>query len=181
MCQSSCPYSVNVFNWKHPDDRQYYDWKGREGDGTYGTGSAVDRVGEENIPPYRNPDLEQKYGGRLVAGSGHYVGVMEKCTWCVHRVEKGLKPACVANCPGRVLHFGDLDDQNSEISKLLAKQPHFRLLDEIGTEPNVFYLGRPPPDEDVRLIESVARDIELPTSNKLSTKMKERIRNVVKL
>ena len=52
----------------------------------------------------------------------------------------GLDPACVAVCPTRCMHFGDLDDPNSEISRLLASRAHHALLPAAGTEPRIFYL-----------------------------------------
>lgn len=160
-CEVACPYGVNVFNWKHPKDGQYYDWKGGEGISLYGKGSVREYVGEA-IPPYKNPDLDKKYGQekRLVAGSGHFIGVIEKCTWCVHRVEKGLEPACVANCPVHALRFGDLDDPNSEVSKFLGDKKSFRLLEEIGTEPRVYYVGSPPPLGEARLIDIVSHEVK---------------------
>jgi molybdopterin-containing oxidoreductase family iron-sulfur binding subunit len=151
-CEISCPYSVNSINLKRPEENQYFDWSNGEGDNVYGEGKMSDYVGD-NVPPYSNPDLEELYGedNKLVAGGGHYQGVIEKCTWCIHRVEKGLDPACVANCPAFAMAFGDLDDPESEVSKVLTKKPHFRLLEEIGTEPRVFYLGQPPPTSHVRV------------------------------
>lgn len=152
-CIVACPYSVNHFNWKKPARNQYFDWK-VDGRDEYGTGGVQDEIGDA-IPPYKNPDHQKLYGlpgqeKRLVAGSGHYLGVTEKCTWCVHRLDKGLVPACVANCPAFVLNFGDLNDPNSTVSRLLAKKPSFRLLEELGTEPSVYYIGRPPPTEAAR-------------------------------
>ncbi len=144
ICAVACPYGVNNFNWKKPSANQYYDWKHLEGEDTYGSGSIQDEIKEDALP-YRNPDHDRLYGGRLVSGSGHNSGIMEKCTFCVHRVDKGMLPACVANCPVKTLHFGDLDDPNSEVSHLLGHKPSFRLLDEVGTQPSVFYIGAPQP------------------------------------
>lgn len=59
----------------------------------------------------------------------------------LHRIEKGLEPACVQNCPVHALHFGDISDPNSEVSRLLVEKQHFRLLEEANTKPTVFYLG----------------------------------------
>jgi len=73
--------------------------------------------------------------------SGHHKGVMEKCTFCVHRVEQGRDPACVANCPATALIFGDLEDPQSNVSTHLKEKPHQRLLEEVGTEPRVYYAG----------------------------------------
>lgn len=131
-CEVACPYGVNYFNWKIPADNYYIDWR-REGNPA------------QVIPPYKNPDFDKKYGKeeRRVAGGGQYVGVVEKCTWCVHRIEKGLQPACVANCPVSALRFGDLADPNSEVSRLLTMKRSVRLLEERGTEPRVYYIGGP--------------------------------------
>ncbi|MFA3782670.1 4Fe-4S dicluster domain-containing protein [Melioribacteraceae bacterium 4301-Me] len=76
------------------------------------------------------------YGARYI----HPDGYADKCTFCNHRVEKGEDPACVAVCPTHSMYFGDLDDPNSEVSKLLNSREHHTILPEIGTEPKIFYL-----------------------------------------
>lgn len=68
-------------------------------------------------------------------------GVMEKCTMCKERVDRGDKPMCVAACPPRARVFGDLDDPESEISKLRAQGNVEILLEDKGTRPQVFYLA----------------------------------------
>jgi Fe-S-cluster-containing dehydrogenase component len=70
----------------------------------------------------------------------HPEGYADKCTFCVHRVEQGLQPACVAVCPTRCMYFGDLDDPRSEVRRLLASRKHHALLTEAGTRPRIFYL-----------------------------------------
>ena len=70
----------------------------------------------------------------------HPKGYADKCTFCIHRVEGGLQPACVAVCPTRCMYFGDLDDSRSEVSLLLASRKHHALLPEAGTRPRIFYL-----------------------------------------
>ena len=70
----------------------------------------------------------------------HPGGYADKCTFCVHRVKDGLPPACVAVCPTRCMYFGDLDDPDSEVSRLLASRLHRALLPEAGTGPRVFFL-----------------------------------------
>ncbi len=70
----------------------------------------------------------------------HPDGYADKCTFCIHRVERGLDPACVSVCPAHCMHFGDLDDSRSEVSRLLASRNHHALLPEAGTNPNIFYL-----------------------------------------
>jgi Fe-S-cluster-containing dehydrogenase component len=150
-CEVACPYGVNSFNWKRPHQNYYLDWTDREARGALAaaTGGAV--------PPYRNPDLDRAYGPerRRTAGGGRLRGVIEKCTFCVHRVERGLLPACVTNCPAFALHFGDLDDPASSVSRLLGRRPHFRLLEDAGTEPRVFYLGQRPPGAEAHQVEEV--------------------------
>jgi Fe-S-cluster-containing dehydrogenase component len=70
----------------------------------------------------------------------HPDGYVDKCTFCDHRVEDGLNPACVSVCPTNCMHFGDLDDPDSEISKLIAKRDGYTLLPEAGTAPQIYYL-----------------------------------------
>lgn len=150
-CEIACPYGVNYFEWKHPEENQYIDWQDAD------AAAALAGITGGAIPPYKNPDLEEAYGAeqRKVAGAGHKKGVALKCTFCVHRVEQGLKPACVAACPAFALHFGDLDDPNSEPSQILARNASFRLKEELGTKPRVYYIGQPSPSETAREIEAV--------------------------
>ncbi len=70
----------------------------------------------------------------------HPDGYVDKCTFCDHRVEEGLDPACVSVCPTTCMHFGDLDNPDSEISKLINSRENFTLIPEAGTAPQIFYL-----------------------------------------
>ena len=70
----------------------------------------------------------------------HPDGYADKCTFCIHRVEKGQDPACVSVCPTHCMHFGDLDDPESEVSRLLASRRHHAVLPEAGTRPRIFFL-----------------------------------------
>ena len=72
---------------------------------------------------------------------GHKLGVSEKCTFCMHRVERGEQPACVEACAQSARHFGDLNDPQSEVSRLVAFRHAFSLLKDLGTDPSVFYLS----------------------------------------
>jgi Fe-S-cluster-containing dehydrogenase component len=85
-------------------------------------------------------------------------GVVEKCTFCIHRIDAGLEkglmpgadreatPACVNICPVGARTFGNLKDPNSRVSQLIASNPTLRLRDELGTETSVYYI---PPKEGI--------------------------------
>ncbi|TEU19323.1 MAG: 4Fe-4S dicluster domain-containing protein [Anaerolineales bacterium] len=133
MCIAACPYEVRYFNWRDPQ------WP-------------------EPMDRYRNPDQgpPQPTGGR----GGPDVrprGVVEKCTFCVHRLEKAkrkaqkehrelteqevtLLPACNQTCPASARYFGDLDNPKSTVSQLARSARAFSLLEDLGTEPKVIYL-----------------------------------------
>ena len=73
-------------------------------------------------------------------------GVMKKCTRCVDRIynenlePEDRQPACVRACPTGARHFGDLGDENSDVSKLVAERGGFNLLEEFGYKPVNKYL-----------------------------------------
>jgi Fe-S-cluster-containing dehydrogenase component len=50
-------------------------------------------------------------------------GYIDKCTFCHHRVDQGLDPACVSSCPTHCMHFGVLSDAGSLVSRLLRTRP----------------------------------------------------------
>lgn len=77
------------------------------------------------------------YDARFVNPVTH---VADKCTFCVHRIEKGLQPACVQTCLGRARIFGDLNDKKSEIYSYASKNPVKQLNPSTGNEPSVLYV-----------------------------------------
>jgi len=117
-CQVACPYNARVFNWQDPTKLQ---------------NSYVPRWGVPEIPRRSR-------------------GVVEKCTFCAQRIDRGLAnsqvpgvdhdatPACVNACPVGARLFGDLNDPNSQVSKALAQRRSFRLREDLGTSPRVYYL-----------------------------------------
>ena len=119
-CMAACPYTVKSFNWHRP----YW---------------------PQEMASAMNPDV-----------SVRPAGIVEKCTFCIHRLQKAKETAaaenrdlqegdyvvaCQESCPTKAISFGDLDDPNSEVSKLKRSPRAFRLLEELGTEPKVYYLS----------------------------------------
>ncbi|HEX9008920.1 MAG TPA: hypothetical protein VF804_01030, partial [Holophagaceae bacterium] len=83
-------------------------------------------------------------------------GVMEKCTFCVQRIEDGkirakgedrplrdgeITPACAVSCPSDAIVFGDLKDPNSKVSQLVKANRSFKVLEELGVKPAITYLA----------------------------------------
>ena len=85
--------------------------------------------------PLRDPDFN--YGDKDVPV--RLKGVAEKCTMCKERTDRGDEPMCVVCCPTRARTFGDLDDSDSEVSRLIREKNAYVLLEEQGTRPQVHY------------------------------------------
>jgi molybdopterin-containing oxidoreductase family iron-sulfur binding subunit len=113
-----------------------------------GTGACVSACPYGNI--YLNPEEQWYFPDD--SPHEHYAksrlenGKSKKCTYCAHRLDQGLEPACVVSCPAGARIFGDLDDPNSKVSQHLFMQKEqtrrepFRLLEELGTDPSTRYL-----------------------------------------
>lgn len=89
-------------------------------------------------PQYYYPEGPTAYEEKRV--TRHQTNVVMKCNFCRERVVEGKDPACVANCPTTARIFGDLDDPNSTVSKLIKERGGFPLHPELGTRPSVYYL-----------------------------------------
>lgn len=70
----------------------------------------------------------------------HQKHTVEKCTFCYQRQARGEVPACMDLCPARARFWGDLDDPDSDVSKLLREREYMQLLPEMGTKPSTYYL-----------------------------------------
>jgi len=77
------------------------------------------------------------YGSRYI---NEETGCADKCTWCYHRITKGLKPACVEVCPTGTRQFGDMKKDDDPVRQQLETQPVTVLQPNLLTEPNTFYL-----------------------------------------
>jgi Fe-S-cluster-containing dehydrogenase component len=121
-CEVACPYGARSFNWE----------------AFTGPNPAV--------PEWGQPEVERRPRG-----------VVEKCSFCYHRIDRGLAngllpgvdrdatPACVGVCPTGARLFGDLNDPESNVSQILRNHNSFRLREDLGTGPRVYFL---PPDSE---------------------------------
>jgi len=128
FCEANCPYKVRRFNWfAYAGEQAYAD-----------EGAA--------LKAQHNPDVSAR--GR---------GVMEKCNYCLQRITRARRTAqkenrhvaegemvtaCQAACPTRAIHFGDLTNPESEVSRLRHDPRHYTLLEQLNTKPRTTYLKR---------------------------------------
>jgi len=126
-CANNCPYKVRRFNWFQYSDNDKFDF------------NMNDDLGKMVL----NPDVVVRSRG-----------VMEKCTMCVHRIQRGkldakkegrlmkdgdVITACAAACDTGAMVFGDALNKDSELSKVKEGPRSYFLLEEIGTNPSVVY------------------------------------------
>jgi molybdopterin-containing oxidoreductase family iron-sulfur binding subunit len=141
-CSNNCPYKVRRFN--------YFDYHQRPLDQLW-SGPLAPQGMPETLKLQKNPDVSVRMRG-----------VMEKCTYCVQRIERakiGMKvaaggsppgkipdgtviPACAQACPAEAIVFGDLSDPASKVSRIKNQSRNYDLLGELNTKPRTSYLGR---------------------------------------
>lgn len=90
--------------------------------------------GEPKLPPEEVNPVTHYLGNRP-----RYVGVVEKCTFCVQRSRNGKYPACVEVCPVGARKFGDLNDPDSEIRYIIENKRVFIFKEELNTQPKFFF------------------------------------------
>lgn len=131
-CELACPYECISFN-----EKVQHEWSRSEVpmlEGMTCSGKEIsDKFPDVPFPNY-NPDREKTYDGV------RRKGVVEKCTFCDHRLLEGKEPWCVIACPADARIVGDLDDPKSNVSKLISKRTTFQLLKSKGTKPKVYYI-----------------------------------------
>jgi Fe-S-cluster-containing dehydrogenase component len=111
---------------------------------TYKTGDGIVLVDRDRCIGCRYCIQACPYGARYLDPHEH---VADKCTWCYHRITRGLMPACVEVCPVGARKFGDLRDPESEVSKYIESLRLYVLKEDLGTKPRVHYTQL---DEGVR-------------------------------
>lgn len=117
-CIVNCPYGARTF-----DSGSFY---------TEGT---------PQLQPYEQAtfyEYGQKWSRK--GPNSPVIGSARKCHFCTTRLTKGLLPVCATTCIGRATYFGDLNDKNSLISKVLSSGKPQRLKENLGTAPQVYYL-----------------------------------------
>lgn len=170
LCADACPYSVRNYTSKKG---QYSVISYNDGDPQpfYNNDTAIipnctsspkevaDTVGI--IPPTRNDYTNPDYGAVRLDN------VTEKCIFCKHRVEVGDQPYCVVSCPAQARIFGDKDDSNSDVAKLIAQNEYKRLKNnkgeflengEAGTQPNVYYINKFSSDNITSVVDVVPKE-----------------------
>lgn len=122
-CITACPYGARFFDFGE----------------NYPSVAAATPWGSVPSPEY------QQFRRRT---NGSPVLNVRKCTFCLHLQDaegkydkaSGRWPACAKTCTGHAIHFGDFNDAESEVSRLIRERAPVRLKEELGTEPNVYYL-----------------------------------------
>ncbi len=126
-CITACPYNARTFDF----GMEYVD-------------EAADApqvfLGKEKASRYETePSFEYAKEWKREKDESP-IGNARKCHFCVPRIEKGMLPECVVTCIGRATYFGDGSDPKSLVAELIASPHAFRLKEEVGTYPSVYYI-----------------------------------------
>ena len=127
-CLTACPYGARTSDFNHTY--------------TEGTPEAEERIsGREKAGRYEHLPMFEYQQERPREEGRSPVGNARKCHFCLHRIRAGELPACVSSCIGRATLFGDANDPGSLVAAMIALPNTFRLKEELGAEPRVFYIS----------------------------------------
>jgi Fe-S-cluster-containing dehydrogenase component len=144
QCQEACPYSITdltkegeysviSFNFDDEAPHSFYRDKTELIAGCTASGAEIaSKAGA--TPPSMTAYMHPEYD------NVRRQGIVEKCTLCSHRLAECEEPYCVTSCPSHARTVGDLDDPNSKVSIMLRTYGYERLQEDMGTEPNVYYI-----------------------------------------
>jgi Fe-S-cluster-containing dehydrogenase component len=127
-CLTACPYGARTSDFNHT----YTEGTALADGGIVGREAAR---GYEALPMFEYGEARPREEGQSPVGNAR------KCHFCLHRIRAGELPACVSSCIGRATLFGDANDPGSLVAQTIALPNAFRLKEELGTEPRVFYLS----------------------------------------
>ncbi len=151
-CEVVCPVAATVHSTEGLNEMVYNRCVGTR----YCSNNCPYKVRRFNFYLYSDWDTESLYGVRNPDVTVRSRGVMEKCSYCVQRIQEAkintdkegrsvhdgeILTACQQVCPTRAITFGDLNDKGSKVAKLHALQRNYALLDELETRPRTTYLG----------------------------------------
>jgi molybdopterin-containing oxidoreductase family iron-sulfur binding subunit len=127
-CLVACPYAART-----SDFGEWYTKKTPP--------SSKELLGMDRCAEGYERDPAAEYGKKWPKrGRGSPVGNARKCHFCLHRIEKGMLPACVTTCIGRATFFGNKNDPESLVAELISSPRVFVLKPELTTRPSVYYL-----------------------------------------
>lgn len=127
-CITACPYAARTF-----DFGETYTEDTPQAEGLI--------LGREQADDYeRAASFEYSESRARTGREASPVGNVRKCHFCLHRLAEGMLPACTTSCIGRATYFGDANDPDSLVAKMVGSPSVMRLKEELGTEPRVYYL-----------------------------------------